>query len=230
MENRTEPDDTLVDREQLFRTLIGRRGRVDESELLDRFLPGARDESVIGLFRRHFELYHALYSIEERMLEHGLKLHIALAWAELHELPAGGECRYFDTGYCRAPAAADGYCVLHRDMRRRHEESGSLGRASLRSYYLDRSNLETMDATRLETMMRGVYRYASSYDEVEEARRTLGLDRDFSIDRLRRRFRYLSKQHHPDSGGDCERFNRIQEAYRRLLRVRGGAVKPNESA
>ncbi len=230
MEYRSDPSETPVDQEQLLRVLTARRGRIDESELLERFLPGEPTDTPLELFRRHFELYHALYSIQDRVPARGLKLHIGLARVELHELPPDRECRYFDSGFCRAPSGGDGYCDLHRDLMRRREEAGALGRASLKTYYLDRSNLETMDGTRLEMMMQGVYRYASSYDEVEDARRTLGLDRDFSIDRLRRRFRYLSKQEHPDSGGDSERFNRIQKAYRRLFWVRGAGATPDERA
>ena len=230
MEHRADVNETPVDRERLLRALTDRRGRIDESELLERFLPGEPTDTSLELFRRHFELYHALYSLEESVLARGLKLHIGLAWVELHELPPDGACRYFDSGFCRAPSGGDGYCDLHRDLMRRREEAGALGRASLKSYYLDRSNLDTMDGTRLEMMMQGVYRYASNYDEVEDARRTLGLDRDFSIGRLRRRFRYLSKRDHPDSGGDSERFNRIQKAYRRLLWVRGAGVTPDERA
>lgn len=43
--------------------------------------------------------------------------------------------------------------------------------------------------------------------------RTLGLDRNASPDDIKRAYRKLASQHHPDKGGNKERFQEIQEAY-----------------
>lgn len=42
---------------------------------------------------------------------------------------------------------------------------------------------------------------------------TLGVDRDASPDEIKRAYRRLASQHHPDKGGDKNRFQEIQAAY-----------------
>jgi molecular chaperone DnaJ len=42
---------------------------------------------------------------------------------------------------------------------------------------------------------------------------TLGVDKNASQDEIKKKFRELSKQHHPDKGGDEEVFKKINEAY-----------------
>ena len=45
---------------------------------------------------------------------------------------------------------------------------------------------------------------------------TLGLERNASDEDIKRAFRRLAMKHHPDRGGDAERFKQIEEAYRVL--------------
>lgn len=42
---------------------------------------------------------------------------------------------------------------------------------------------------------------------------TLGINRDASADEIKRAYRKLASQHHPDKGGDKTRFQEIQKAY-----------------
>ena len=42
---------------------------------------------------------------------------------------------------------------------------------------------------------------------------TLGVNRDASTDEIKRAYRKLASQHHPDKGGDTARFQEIQTAY-----------------
>lgn len=42
---------------------------------------------------------------------------------------------------------------------------------------------------------------------------TLGVDRTASADEIKRAYRRLASQHHPDKGGDKTRFQQIQQAY-----------------
>lgn len=44
----------------------------------------------------------------------------------------------------------------------------------------------------------------------------LGIQRDADGDKIRQAYRVLAKLHHPDKGGDTEKFKEIEEAYRIL--------------
>ena len=48
---------------------------------------------------------------------------------------------------------------------------------------------------------------------------TLGLGRDASPDAIRRQYKTLAKQHHPDLGGDAGRMRDLNEAYAFLTRT-----------
>jgi curved DNA-binding protein len=48
---------------------------------------------------------------------------------------------------------------------------------------------------------------------VKDHYQTLGVNRTASDDEIKRAYRRLASQHHPDKGGDKERFQEIQEAY-----------------
>jgi hypothetical protein len=49
--------------------------------------------------------------------------------------------------------------------------------------------------------------------DIQEALSVFGIDADF----IKRQYRMLAKQHHPDVGGDTTRFKRIHDAYQVLL-------------
>lgn len=207
-----------VDIKGLTDFLEGTRGRVNEAELMERFVGNCEStEEAMNLYLRHFELYHTLYSLESEFSDRGLTLEIGLAYVRVHEMPPDDQCRYFDSGYCRRPAPDGYYCGVHRDLINRR--NGSVGRVSMRGYYLDRRNAYNMDPTRLEEMMRGIYEYASNQRQIDTAYELLGVSRGCSLQRLRIRFRYLSKHHHPDAGGDVAYFTRLQDAYERLIRL-----------
>ncbi len=203
---------------ELIAYLEATRERISEADLMERFVGESHsgDENM-NLFFRHFELYHTLYSLESDLGRRGLALDIGLAYVQVHDIPSDHECHYFDEGYCRRPAGPGKRCRVHKDLdMQRH---GSVGRVSMRGYYLDRRNAFVMDEQRLTGMINGVYEYASNQQQIEAAYELLGVSRRCSPERLRTRFRYLSKRYHPDAGGDADYFTRLQDAYERLLRL-----------
>ena len=49
-----------------------------------------------------------------------------------------------------------------------------------------------------------------------EATKVLGLDANYSKEELKKKYRTLAKKHHPDHGGDVEKFKLIQQAFNKL--------------
>ena len=44
----------------------------------------------------------------------------------------------------------------------------------------------------------------------------LGVSKDASQDEIKKKYRKLSLQHHPDRGGDAEQFKKVSEAYENI--------------
>lgn len=57
----------------------------------------------------------------------------------------------------------------------------------------------------------------NSADPRQQALELLGLERGASLQSIKRAYRRLAKAHHPDLGGDVERFHRLDAAYRLLI-------------
>lgn len=60
--------------------------------------------------------------------------------------------------------------------------------------------------------------------------KTLGVERSASADEIKRAYRKLASQHHPDRGGDTAKFQEIEEAYRTLGDVEKRAAYDNPQA
>ena len=56
---------------------------------------------------------------------------------------------------------------------------------------------------------------------------TLGVDRNATPDEIKRAYRRLASQHHPDKGGDKHKFQEIEEAYRTLSDPQKRAMHDN---
>jgi DnaJ-domain-containing protein 1 len=57
-----------------------------------------------------------------------------------------------------------------------------------------------------------------------QARTVLGVGPDATADEIKQAYRQLARQHHPDVGGDAERFHQIQQAYEALQQPAAVAV------
>jgi hypothetical protein len=50
----------------------------------------------------------------------------------------------------------------------------------------------------------------------------LGLEQTATADEIKKQYRLLAKQHHPDVGGDAEKFKQISDAYTALIQQKEG--------
>ncbi len=48
----------------------------------------------------------------------------------------------------------------------------------------------------------------------------LDVDEDISDEDLKKKYRLLVKEHHPDNGGDPKQFMKIQKAYKKIMEFR----------
>lgn len=165
---------------------------LSEYELLQQLQSQPVLQAVTGsanlqLFRRHFLLMNALYSLQQQLWqEHGLYLLVS-------PLRIGLQQR-------RDPSAGLALSVYSESQ-------------SLRDYYADWQVYAATGEADVEQLLNSFWRRYVSADERTEALALLGLEVGVEAPALKRRYRELAQAHHPDRGGDCERFIAIRRAY-----------------
>lgn len=88
---------------------------------------------------------------------------------------------------------------------------------SLRTYYLDLNNLENTNAADVARMLKGFDAELRRREHRARAMATLDLTEPFDAATIRSQYRRLAMRHHPDRGGDAERLQAINRAFRTLL-------------
>jgi len=147
--------------------------------------PG-RQISGLGLFRRHFLLFHVLHRLRDRLRDSG-------------------------TG----DIEIDPTCIRRRTYMPGPPAVGA--HDGLRAYYLDLSNLENTNTADVERMLSGFDAELRRREQRAHAMATLELTEPFDAASVRTQYRRLAMRHHPDRGGDAERLQAINRAFRILL-------------
>jgi DnaJ-domain-containing protein 1 len=96
---------------------------------------------------------------------------------------------------------AEAFAAEMQEMQRRAQEREAAHQAYMEM--LDRLYAEMLRNMKIQLMP----------PEVVEAFRVLALSTDTPLKEVYRRYRLLAKQHHPDAGGDAQRFIQINKAY-----------------
>jgi len=151
-------------------------------------------EGALDLFRRHALLFHGLHRLDLR-LERERRGRVRIHCLDIRLLPWEGAAAGGAPAGGPHPGAAD----------------------PLRAYYLD---LEALRRTRPEdvaALLDAFWRRLGAREGREADLAALGLEEGADEAAIRRRFRELAMRHHPDRGGDPERFQAIRAAYERLL-------------
>ncbi len=139
------------------------------------------------LFRTHFFLYHLLYMLRIKLLEE-----------------SEGVLSMFS---------------IHISLEEYSNEAGSTPVAYdlLQEYYLNLDHLKNATATEVEMLLHGFFQKFAAYRSRKQACKVLGVSENASIHSVRKQYYTLVKLHHPDLGGDPEKFKTIQEAMENLL-------------
>lgn len=86
-------------------------------------------------------------------------------------------------------------------------------RENLRAVGLAYSSLRQIERTGASELLERAFQGFARLPEAPDCWKLLGVQRGTSRDRLTERLRELTREHHPDRGGDPRRFAEITEAY-----------------
>jgi len=193
-----------------------------ESTLMQIAFPGVNIIrcSTLELYQHHFVLFHILYNLQDLYSGKNQYLRVHFMRIQLLDYPETGLCRYFDDVYqkfCSALCDTESpYCGFHKRILGETE----LDRLSIRYFYLDTSNYYKLDEKTAELFIKGTWEILSNYDLYKKSFKILGLSETNDIDRIKKQYRKLVKQYHPDKSGDsAEQFYPINNAYQLLMRI-----------
>ena len=150
-------------------------------------IPVLADDEQLQLFRVNFLIMNALYQLQAELYEEGWWLVISTLDIRLEPLAKTPEASH-------AFAVGDNLC----------------------SYYLDWQVFWQTDRAEVEALLNRFWRAYDGEGHKAEALALFELNEGASQEAIRRRWRELALQHHPDRGGDAETFIRIRWAWQCL--------------
>lgn len=90
----------------------------------------------------------------------------------------------------------------------------------VRDYYLDLTHLTETDAQTVDELLAAFWIGMNRYENRDEALEVLGLTDPVDNDTIRKTYRGLVMQHHPDRGGDKEIIQQLNDAAHLLLKAK----------
>lgn len=89
---------------------------------------------------------------------------------------------------------------------------------ALADYYLDERNLTGETPDSVMAMLEAFFSQWQRFEQadVAKAKQTLELDSHATLAQAKQQYRNLANIHHPDKGGDAQKFNQVQQAYQIL--------------
>ena len=151
------------------------------------------DDQNLGLFRRHFLLFHCLYRLEQtyRANRSGV---LSISALEIRRLPYPSEGKEQNQPPTSITAADP-----------------------VRDYYLDISQLQSTGKDEVDDLLGRFWLALARHDARDDALALLGLSDPVDDDTIRKHYRQQVMQHHPDRGGDTTRLQQLNAAIADLL-------------
>ncbi|MEH8258329.1 DNA-J related domain-containing protein [Aeromonas veronii] len=147
-------------------------------------IPRLADDEQLQLFRVNFLIMNALYQLQAELWQEGWWLVIRTLDIRLEPLAGNQEANH-------------GFAVNE----------------NLRSDYLDWQVFWQTDRAEVEALLNRFWRAYDGEGHKAEALALFELNEGASQEAIRRRWRELALQHHPDRGGNAESFVRIRWAW-----------------
>lgn len=154
---------------------------------------GVELSDPLAMFRCHFVLFNALYSLSDEWRKQGL-----------------GELDIHTLNIKLKPATTF--------------DAALTGHDGLKAYYLNWDNFTDTSGADVEALLDGFWQRMAGRElsdtEVVRAKITLELNSEgeVTVAELKKQYRKLLQQHHPDKGGSTEKTQDISQAYRVLSR------------
>ncbi|HHQ4528174.1 TPA: DNA-J related domain-containing protein [Aeromonas hydrophila] len=149
-------------------------------------IPPLPGDEQLQLFRLNFLIMNALYQLQAELHGEGWWLVISTLDIRLEPL-----------------ATREGASALAQGE-------------ALRSYYLDWQVFWQTDREEVEALLGSFWRACERDEHRAEALTLFALPTEAGPDAIRRRWRELALQHHPDRGGDADTFIRLRWAWEHL--------------
>jgi len=147
--------------------------------------PADNDSYNVAIFKKHFMIMNALYHLQQELFEDGYYLNITVLDITIEPLgPSTNQQLLMD--------AAE---------------------HNIRDYYLDWRHFDNTSEDEINELLSNFWQMYYAQDKQGEALEILELNSDAGWDRVKRAYRRLAAEHHPDKGGNDARFIEIREAY-----------------
>jgi DnaJ-like protein len=182
-----------------IRRLLSEQGRsFSEHELIkslqaEEAFPGLAESARLALFQTHFLVMNALYRLQEQLAAEHIHLHIS------------------PLAICLQSACEENEGAL--------VELGS--QAALKKYYCDWSHFQSTDEQSVDGLLSGFWQHYLARDKQAEAYQALLLEPGSGWGLIKKAYRRMAAECHPDRGGDAAEFMRVREAYEVLVRTVG---------
>ncbi|SBS29842.1 DNA-J related protein [Marinomonas aquimarina] len=152
------------------------------------------DDPNLLLFRQNFLIMNALYQLQSSLWQEE-QISLNITGLHIHLQYGAAEPNTGTT-----------------DMSNGHD-------AKLAAYYSDWEEYVNTDKDDVEQLLQSFYLGIASVDERKDALKTLALNHDLIDDKdaIKRQYRKLARDAHPDRGGDPERFISLRQAYECLM-------------
>lgn len=148
-------------------------------------IPQLDEDEQLALFKLNWLMMNGLFQLQWALLDEGYHLHISTLDIFLSPI-----------------AAAD--CQAQRQ---------EIAHQPLRDYYLDWCNFSDTTVDEVQAMLEGVWQEYLSPDQQRQAEALLQLEPSASWAQVKKAYRKQAATHHPDKGGDAQKFMEIRQAY-----------------
>ena len=211
-----------IDPEQLKHYLCSLEGPCYESSLLHIAFPEMEISRAdpLTLYQNHFLLFHVLYRLQDEFYKEGQYLFVHFMRTILAPYPEERQCRFFEDllgRFCQTVChPGQSYCKFHANML----GDTALEELSIKYFYLDQQNFYKLDAETATAFINGTWEILTHYEAYQRSFEILGLLETSDLNQIKKKFRQLAKQYHPDRGAQSrEKFQEINNAYQLLVQI-----------